>query len=115
MNDTKWIKVTEKLPSESDGYVLVCMPDEFPYNQGQRVRLGQYSEYAHRWFFEGGATGGSDPIAWMPLPEPICDKAGISRHEWEKTVDKIMDDDCEDSDLVKRARKKLFMDIFDQS
>lgn len=69
----EWIDVTEKLPSESDGYVLVCMPNEFPYNQRQRVRLGQYSEYAHQWFFEGGAVGGSDPIAWKPLPEPIYD------------------------------------------
>ena len=71
--ETGWIDVAEKLPMESDGYVLVCMPDEFPYNQRQRVRLGQYSEYAHQWFFEGGAVGGSDPIAWKPLPEPIYD------------------------------------------
>jgi len=71
MIDTKWIKVTEKLPNESDGYMLVCMPNEFPYNQGQRVRLGQYTECVKMWFGYGGSAGGATPIAWMPLPDPI--------------------------------------------
>ncbi len=71
MIDTKWIKVTEKLPNECNGYVLVCMPNEFPYNRGSRVKLGQYSEYAKRWFWYGGGVGGDNPIAWMPLPDPI--------------------------------------------
>ena len=70
----KWIKTTEKLPSESDGYVLVCMPNEFPFNQGERVTLAQYSEYANRWFGYSGTVGGKAPIAWMPLPEPVNDE-----------------------------------------
>lgn len=69
----KWIPVTERLPSESDGSVLVCFPDVFPYNQKEpfvnakhdrRVEVGRYSEHSNLW-----STGPIEPIAWMLLPD----------------------------------------------
>ena len=77
----KWIYVSERLPKESDGKVLICYPDVFPYNDTQpypgctvskRISTGIYSEYDNRWY-KGDmcAVGPVDPIAWMPLPEPI--------------------------------------------
>lgn len=76
----EWIFTNERLPKESDGQVLVCMPNEFPYNhtqpypnckQTQRVRTAHYSEFSDTWYYEMGATSKDKPIAWMPLPEPI--------------------------------------------
>lgn len=32
-----WISVEDRLPTESDGTVLVCMPDIFPYNQKEPI------------------------------------------------------------------------------
>ena len=79
----QWIPVTESLPKESDGTVLVCMPDVSPYNEAQpypnceisqRVRTGTHSEHSGRWYYENGGVGGNDPIAWMPLPKPWSGK-----------------------------------------
>lgn len=76
-----WILCTDKLPTEADGEVLICMPDVSPYNrkqpypdakQNKRVMIGKYSQYSKRWY-KGDmcAVGSADPIAWMPLPDPI--------------------------------------------
>lgn len=40
-------------------------------------------------------------------------KYDILRKDWESTIDKILNE-CKDSEHIKQARKKLFMDIFDQ-
>lgn len=54
-NFAEWIRVKDRLPTESDGMVLVCFPDVSPYNLPQpyvgcsisrRVRMGTYSEYS---------------------------------------------------------------------
>ena len=75
-----WIKCSERLPEESDGTVLVCFPDEFPYSNkepfvnakhNQRVRISSYSQFNNTWYIgDFGAIGEVRPIAWMPLPEP---------------------------------------------
>ena len=75
----RWIPVTERLPEEADGTVLVCMPDKFPYNErepfinakhNQQVETATYSQYSDTWYFAMGAVSSTRPIAWMPLPEP---------------------------------------------
>jgi hypothetical protein len=75
---TPWISVTESLPTESDGSVLVCHTDVPPYNfmepfvnakHDRRVEFGHYSEHTNRWY---GTMGEfiEDIIGWMPLPSP---------------------------------------------
>ena len=77
----KWILCSERLPTESDGKVLICYPNNPPYNtlepipnakKTRRVGTGQYSEFSKRWYHgDMMGVGGTDPIAWMPLPEPL--------------------------------------------
>lgn len=61
-NPNKWIPVSERLPKESDGIVLITVSGE--------VKTGQYSEFSNTWY-KGDmcGVGGDDPIAWMPLPK----------------------------------------------
>ena len=76
----QWISVKDRLPTESDGTVLICYPNEAPYNlmephpnakHDQRVATGCYSQYSSAWYHgDMMGVGGADPIAWMPLPEP---------------------------------------------
>ena len=76
----QWISVKDRLPTESDGTVLICYPNEAPYNlmephpnakHDQRVATGCYSQYSSTWYHgDMMGVGGADPIAWMPLPEP---------------------------------------------
>lgn len=78
--DNDWIKCSERLPEESDGTVLVCFPDEFPYSNkepyvnakhNQRVRTASYSQFNNTWYIgDFCAIGEVRPIAWMLLPEP---------------------------------------------
>lgn len=64
-----WIPCTERLPKEEDGRVLICYDSS---HYGERVKTGIYSEFSKRWY-KGDlcGVGGDDPVAWMPLPEPI--------------------------------------------
>ena len=82
---SEWISVNDKLPSEGDGTVLVCMPDIFPYNSKEhfvnakhdsRVCTANYSEYSDVWYY-GDFSGMREtrPTHWMPLPQPPIDKA----------------------------------------
>ena len=75
----RWIPVSERLPEEADGTVLVCMPNESPYNEreqfinakhNQQVETAHYSQYSDTWYFAMGAVSETRPVAWMPLPEP---------------------------------------------
>lgn len=76
----KWISVKDRLPTESDGTVLVCYPNQAPYNlmephmnakHDRRVATGCYSQHSRTWYHgDMRGVGGADPIAWMPLPEP---------------------------------------------
>ena len=60
----EWILCEERLPCESDGKVLISMPNG-------EVTTGRYSEYGNMWFNgDMCGVGGEDPIAWMPMPEP---------------------------------------------
>lgn len=78
--EQQWIPCNDRLPGESDGTVLVCFPDEFPYNikepyvnakHNQRVRTAHYSQFNNMWYIgDFNAVGEVRPIAWMPLPEP---------------------------------------------
>jgi len=77
--EQKWIPVTDRLPEEADGTVLVCMPDEPPYNErepfidskhNRQVEVATYSQYSDTWYFAIGAVSSTRPIAWMPLPKP---------------------------------------------
>ncbi len=74
----QWIPVTERLPSEADGTVLVCHADKAPYNYTEpfanakhdcRVVVGSYSEYSGKWYCNMGGTL-HDVTHWMPQPEP---------------------------------------------
>lgn len=59
----RWIPVSERLPKELDGTVLITVNGE--------VKTGQYSEFNNTWYKgDMGGVGGDDPIAWMPLPAP---------------------------------------------
>ena len=58
-----WIPVSEKLPKECDGRILVSKED------GQ-VTTGLYSEFSNVWYIgDMCGVGGCKVIAWMPLPE----------------------------------------------
>ena len=80
VEENQWIKCSERLPEESDGTVLVCFPDEFPYSNkepyvnakhNRRVRTASYSQFNNTWYIgDFCAIGEVRPIAWMPLPEP---------------------------------------------
>lgn len=66
-----WVSVNDKMPTESDGNVLVCMPDIFPYNQHNgRVMMARHSQFTDTWYYEFGGTKEVRPTHWMPLPEP---------------------------------------------
>ena len=74
----EWIPVTERTPTESDGTVLVCHADIFPYNEkepfvdakhNRRVTVGSHSEHTNTWHCAMGGTL-YDVTHWMPLPEP---------------------------------------------
>ena len=60
-----WIPCSVDLPKEKDGIVLICCEDG-------NVMTGKRSEFDDTWF-KGDmyAVGGSDVIAWQPLPEPF--------------------------------------------
>ena len=61
---TGWIPVSERLPKDKDGSVLVTMPDK-------KVTTARYSEFSDKWYVgDMMGVGGPGPIAWMPLPEP---------------------------------------------
>lgn len=64
----EWVMASERLPMEANGSVLVCYSDK-------RVSTARYSEYSQTWY-KGDlcGVGGDDPIAWMPLPEPVAAK-----------------------------------------
>ena len=73
----KWIPVSERLPDPDEGLVLVCMPNEFPYNEKQpftnvehdcRVRIAIY--VIDEWYLDGYKLSRQNPIAWMKLPKP---------------------------------------------
>ena len=75
----KWIPVSEAMPEESDGTVLVCMPNKFPYSEkepfvnakhNRQVETATYSQYSDTWHYTNGGVKSTRPIAWMPLPEP---------------------------------------------
>ena len=80
---SEWISVEDKLPTESDGTVLVCMPDVWPHNDKEpfvnakhdcRVRVAHYSEFSNNWTYEmGGINKEFRPTHWMPLPAPPTD------------------------------------------
>lgn len=75
----KWIPVSEAMPEEADGTVLVCMPNKFPYNEkepfvnakhNRQVETATYSQYSDTWHYTDGGVKSTRPIAWMPLPMP---------------------------------------------
>lgn len=82
--EPQWIPCSERLPEESDGTVLVCFPDEFPYSNkepyinakhNQRVKTAYYSQFNKTWYIgDFGAIGEVRPIAWLPLPEPYAER-----------------------------------------
>lgn len=60
----EWIPVSERLPKECDGSVLVSKED------GQ-VTTGLHSEFSDVWYIgDMCGVGGCKVIAWMPLPMP---------------------------------------------
>ena len=64
-----WIPVSERLPKESDGVVLIMVNGE--------VNTGRYSEFSNTWYKgDMRGVGGDDPIAWQPLPKPYDEKRG---------------------------------------
>lgn len=68
-----WIPVSERLPKESDGAVLITVNGE--------VNTGRYSEFSNTWYKgDMRGVGGDDPIAWQPLPKPYEEKRG--NEEW---------------------------------
>lgn len=64
-----WIPVSERLPKESDGAVLITVNGE--------VNTGRYSEFSNTWYKgDMRGVGGDDPIAWQLLPKPYEEKRG---------------------------------------
>ena len=63
-----WIPCSVDLPKEKDGIVLICCEDG-------NVMTGKHSEFSDTWY-KGDmyAVGGSNVIAWQPLPEPYKEK-----------------------------------------
>ena len=62
LEEPKWIPVSERLPKEKDGSVLITMPDK-------KVTTARYSEFSDKWYVgDMMGVGGPDPLAWMPLP-----------------------------------------------
>ncbi len=60
---SKWIPVSERLPNESNGRVLITMREG-------KVTTGKHSEYSGNWYIGDMAQlANRPPIAWMPLPE----------------------------------------------
>lgn len=84
INRHEWISVEDRLPTESDGTVLVCMPNVSPYNltepfvnaeHDRRVRVAHYSEFSNDWTYEmGGKNSKHRPTHWMPLPTSPTEK-----------------------------------------
>ena len=60
-----WIPCSVDLPKEKDGIVLICCEDG-------NVMTGKRSEFSDTWY-KGNmyAVGGSNVIAWQPLPQPF--------------------------------------------
>ena len=60
-----WIPCSVDLPKEKDGIVLICCEDG-------NVMTGKHSEFSDTWY-KGNvyAVGGSNVIAWQPLPKPF--------------------------------------------
>lgn len=66
---TEWISVSERLPKECDGHVLVSKED------GQ-VTTGLHSEFSNVWYIgDMCGVGGCKVIAWMPSPKPYKTKS----------------------------------------
>lgn len=74
---SEWISVKDRLPDPSDGTVLVCMPNQYPFNNkepypdakhDQRVCTACYS--GERFIYAYGGVNPTEPEYWMPLPEP---------------------------------------------
>ena len=63
-----WIPCSVDLPKEKDGIVLICCEDG-------NVMTGKHSEFSDTWY-KGNmyAVGGSNVIAWQPLPEPFKER-----------------------------------------
>ena len=63
-----WIPCSVGLPKEKDGIVLICCEDG-------NVMTGKHSEFSDTWY-KGNiyAVGGSNVIAWQPLPEPYKER-----------------------------------------
>lgn len=64
-----WIPVSERLPKESDGAVLITVNGE--------VKTGRYSEFSNTWYKgDMRGVGGDNPTAWQPIPKPYEKKRG---------------------------------------
>jgi hypothetical protein len=84
INPYEWISVEDRLPTEADGTVLVCMPDVWPYNNKEpfvnakhdcRVMEAHYSEFSNTWTYGMGSRSMDyNPTHWMPLPKPPTEK-----------------------------------------
>ena len=77
--EQEWILVKERTPTESDGTVLVCLADVFPYNEKEpyidakhdrRITEAFYSQFSKRWYKDGAVFPDGVVTHWMPLPEP---------------------------------------------
>lgn len=69
LEQQSWIPVSERLPKESDGAVLITVNGE--------VNTGRYSEFSNTWYKgDMRGVGGDDPIAWQLLPKPYEEKRG---------------------------------------
>lgn len=71
----QWIPVSERLPEESDGKVLVTYK-WLNYDNDIGVGVGFYWDRTGEWHniyspMEGNLVKGFKIIAWQPLPEPF--------------------------------------------
>lgn len=68
ITNTKWIKVSDRLPSKADIYIV-----HFTYQQFGKtehvVTKGVYKHIGENLFFVGGEPH-YDITHWMPFPEP---------------------------------------------
>lgn len=62
-SQSNWIPVSERLPNESNGSILITTREG-------KVTMGKHSEYSGNWYIGDMAKlANRPPVAWMPLPE----------------------------------------------
>ena len=75
----EWISVKDRIPTEADGTVWVCLADVFPYNEKEpyidakhdrRITEAFYSQFSKRWYKDGAVFPDGVVTHWMEKAQP---------------------------------------------